>query len=132
MPVLHRMLSDNSLFKLHGEVVKSLAKAGGNLVAEELTQLVRDEMSFWKATAPKLKRGWWNQLEQPERETLRDRYSIVYEGLLALKELTYPGCKEAVTEFRDFWRSLPQLEDDRGLDQMSRECDEILRKLSKN
>jgi len=35
-------------------------------------------------------------------------------------------CKEVVTEFRDFWRSLPQLDDKSGLNQMSEECDKIL------
>lgn len=126
LPVLRRMLSDPSLLKLHDDVITSLTVAGGMKVADELTQLVSYELDFWKVTAPKLKEGWWNQINEPETESLRDRYMKVYRALNSLKKLRFTGCRDIVIEFRDFWRSLPQLEDKSGLDQMTEECDKIL------
>jgi hypothetical protein len=65
-------------------------------------------------------------MRDPELEVLRNRYSKVLEALRSLGKLKAAGCREMVTEFRDFWRALPQLEDSSGLDQMSRECDSVL------
>ncbi|RPJ60239.1 MAG: hypothetical protein EHM23_11110 [Acidobacteria bacterium] len=129
LPVLRRMLADESLLRLHRDVVKCLSKAGGSAVGEEITRLVIDEMKFWKAIGASLKPGWWNQINDPEISLLRDRYGKVYEVLYSLNEMKFAGCRETITEFRDFWRSLPQLEDSSGLNQMSQVCDEVLRDL---
>jgi hypothetical protein len=128
-PVLRRMLHDRSRLKVHGQVIKVMAEIGGEGVGEELTAVVGEELDFWRATAPGLGEGWWNEINKPETELLRDRYTRVYDALLGLKRLKYAGCRAVVTEFRDFWRSLPQLEDRGGLNQMSEACDEILSQL---
>jgi len=130
LPTLRRMLRDQSLLRVHPEVVESLAVAGGEKVGDELTALIREEMEFWKAIGPSLKKGWWNNIPQPDTYRLRDRYGKVYAALVALRKLRFAGCKEVVAEFRDFWRSLPQLEDKTGLNQMSQECDEIWSELA--
>ena len=127
LPVLRKMLKDPTLLNLHGDVIKALTAAGGEKVADELTNIVKDELEFWKVTGPRLSNEWWNMGE--EREMLRNRYSKVLEALYSLKKLRAVGCKDVVTEFRDFWRSLPQLEDKRGLTQMSEACDKILSEL---
>lgn len=57
----------------------------------------------------------------------RPRY--VFLPAVRLKKLKAVSCKALVIELRDFWRSLPQLEDKSGLDQMSKECDSILQVL---
>jgi len=126
LPVLRQMLGDPTLLRLHGEIVKRLSKAGGNMVGEEITRLVIDEMEFWKTTAPSLKAGWWNQMNELETQILRERYVKVYDALCALGEMRFAGCRAAVSEFRDLWRSFPQLEDSSGLSQLSQECDRIL------
>ena len=130
LPVLRRMLKDPTLLNLHGSVIKALTSVGGEKVADELTALVKDELEFWKVTGPRLNNEWWNGGEDAaRREMLRDRYGKVLEALYSLRKLRAVGCKDVVTEFRDFWRSLPQLEDKRGLTQMSEECDKILSEL---
>jgi hypothetical protein len=129
LPVLRRMLGDQSFLKVHSEVIKYLAAAGGDEVADELIAIVTEELGFWKETGPRLKHGWWNDINKPETEVLRNRYARVLEALYSLRKLRVASCKEVVTEFRDFWRSLPQLDDKSGLDQMSEECDKILREL---
>lgn len=132
LPVLRNMLDDETLLHRHGDVVEALGQAGGTSVGAELTSLVETETKFWKETAPKLKQGWWNGtgVQEAERQTLQNRYSKVLSALYALKKMKYPECKRAVTQFRDFWRSLPQLEDKSGLTQMSEECDNVLQAIA--
>ena len=129
LPVLRKMLKDPTLLNLHGEVIKALTAVGGKKVADELTAIVKDELEFWRATGPRLSNEWWNGGDDTEREMLRNRYSKVLEALYSLRKLRTVGCKEIVIEFRDFWRSLPQLENKSGLAQMSEACDKILREL---
>jgi hypothetical protein len=129
LPVLRKMLGDQTILKRHSEVIKTLSAAGGDEVAAELTTIVREELGFWQETGPRLRDGWWNNMNEPETEVLRNRYSKVLEALYSLRKLKPVGCKEVVTEFRDFWRSLPQLEDKSGLTQMSEACDKILQEL---
>jgi hypothetical protein len=64
-------------------------------------------------------------------DRLRDRYGLVLWALRGLAEVRCAESKKVVTEFRDFWRSLPQLEDKSGLNEMSQECDRVLAGLKK-
>jgi hypothetical protein len=128
LPVLRRLLHDQTKLKTHGEVIEAMAGIGGEDVGEELTTLVGEELLFWKATAPGLKQGWWNEINEPETETLRDRYSKLYEALLALQKIRFAGCRAAVTELRDFWRSLPHL-DEVGSYQITVACDAVISEL---
>lgn len=132
LPWLRRVLRDDSKQNLHPDAVKTLAVAGGEDVVPELTAIVEAELQFWQETAPGLKRGWWNGkgVDWNQVGDLRARYCLVLEVFYALRKLESPACRDAVTSFRDYWRSLPQLEDKSGLDQMSRACDAVLRALS--
>jgi hypothetical protein len=130
LPVFRKMLADESLLKIHGEVIESMAAAGGGKVGNELTSIIREELKFWKETAPRLETGWWNNINDAETENLRNRYSKVLEAIRQLTKLKFAGSRKIVTEFRDFWRSLPQLEDKSGLNQMSEECDDLLKAIS--
>ena len=130
LPVLREMLKDETHANLHQDVIKAMTVAEPAGIGNELITIVKDETAFWKATAPKLKVGWWNGSDDGDTtEKLRDRYGKVLETLYSLRKLKYAPCKSAVTEFRDFWRSLPQLEDRSGLNQMSEACDDVLREL---
>ena len=128
LPVLTNILRNQSKLSLHEDVITAMGFVGGKTVASDLTALVGKELTFWREVAPGLKRGWWNGTGT-EFEILRDRYSVVKEAFYALRKLKPPECKASVTEFRDFWRSLPQLEDKSGLDQMSQACDAVLKAL---
>ena len=128
---LRALLRDQSKVRLHDETIKALGAAGGEAVVPQLTAIVEKELSFWKKTAPELKVGWWNGkgLEWKQVGLLRDRYSVVLEVFYTLRKIKSPACKAAVRDFRDYWRSLPQLEDKSGLDQMSQACDAVLKEL---
>ena len=126
------MLRDEARSAQHADVVRALAWAGGPAVGHELVALLREDLAFWKATAPQLRPGWWNGtgLGGPDVEQLRNRYGRTLQILYALRELRVAAGRDAVTELRDYWRSLPQLEDQSGLNQMSQECDNVLRALA--
>lgn len=57
LPVLRRMLANESLGNLHSDVVEAFAKAGGKAVGPELTTWLEKEVEFWKRTAPTLRAG---------------------------------------------------------------------------
>lgn len=128
LPVLRAMLTDKERTAFHPLVIRALAAAGGKTVVPDLVRIVAKETEYWRATAPELERGWWNGtgLERSDVGPIRERYSLVLAALRALEELRDPACTSAVTALRDYWRSLPQLEDKSGLDQMSETCDGVL------
>lgn len=133
LPVLRRMLADDSLLDIHPELIDVLAEVGKDDVGPDLTELIEKGLEFWRQTGPVLKKGWWNGKGFDSWEDavpLRDRYSEVYSALLALRRRPYRESETIVIQFRDFWRSLPQLEEI-GSDQMTQACDEVLRELDR-
>jgi hypothetical protein len=56
-----------------------------------------------------------------------NHYTRVLAAIRVLNGLKYGDSKTAIIQLRDFWRSLPQLEDKSGLNQMSEECDGLLK-----
>jgi hypothetical protein len=105
--------------------VTALVHAGGAAVVPEFTAMVEAEFAFWKTTASTLEQRWWNNMDDKRLGALRERYGFVLTILRSLKELRSPDCRPAVTAFRNYWRSLPQLEDPSGLDRMSQACDAV-------
>jgi len=133
LAVLRSMLTDETMANHHDEVIRAMGAAAGTSVGPELTTLVQTELQFWKQTAPGLKDGWWNGagLKSTEAQDLRNRYLKLQAAVRVLGDTRYKDCVDVVTDLRDLWRSLPQLEDqDRnGLTQMSDECDSALEQL---
>lgn len=126
LPVLRKMLNDKLLLNVHTKLIETLTIIGGAKVGNELTEILKEEIIFWRKTAPTLKKGWWNKMDNPEIEILRDHYEKALEVITQLTNLKYKDSKKEVIQFRKFWRSFPQLEDSSGLNQMSEECDEFL------
>ncbi len=132
LPVLRPMLRDETLLPLHGYIVDAMGVIGGASVEAQLIAMVGAETKFWKQTAPQLKIGWWGAtgLSWSQATALRDRYMKLFSAIRALEPMRADKSRGAVVQLRDFWRSLPQLEDKSGLDQMSETCDELLEKLA--
>lgn len=128
LPVLRAMLNDQTLLHRHFDIVEVLGAVGGTAVGAELTCLVETETKFWEQSAPKLEQEWWHG-KWPRIVPLQNRYSKIMSALYALKKMKYGGCKIAVTQLRDFWRSLPQLEGKNGRSQLSEECEAVLKAL---
>jgi hypothetical protein len=131
LPVLRAMLSNQDLAAQHSDVIEALGAAGGIAVGPELTTLVQSEFLFWKQTAPELPMGWWNGagLNWTNVEELRNHYGKLLSAVCVLGTIRYSGCKDAVTNVRDLWRSLPQLGDKTGINQMSEQCDSVLQQI---
>lgn len=126
VPVLRAMLDDPKYSKVRGEVMHSFVMAGGADIAAELGTRLREELDFWKATAPSLHEGWWNE-DNREDGPLRAQYSETLEIVRGLQNRgASPEALNTVIELRDFWRSLPQLNDPSGLNQMAAECDAVI------
>lgn len=134
VPALRSAVGDPRLLGGRDQLVTVLGRAGGAAVASDMVAIVTAETAFWRARAPQLPVGWWNFAGPPQADVmlLRDRYSVLLMALRALVAAPSPSARASVTALRDFWRSLPQLEDRSGLNQMSETCDEVLAALSRS
>lgn len=126
LPVLRAMLDDPEYSTVRSEVMRAYVQAGGASISMELVHRLKSEVDFWKATAPSLHEGWWNE-DARENDPLREKYSETLEIVRGLKNGN-PSTEalSTVTELRDLWRSLPQLNDSNGINQMADACDEVI------
>jgi hypothetical protein len=125
------MLNDPAFGDEAAELVKAFVEAGGEAVGEKLTSRLQQELAFWEATAPLLSQGWWNQDPSPHAP-LRDRYSQTLELILGLERTRYTPALTTAKNLGNLWRSLPQLNDPSGLNQMAEECDKLIEHLRAN
>jgi hypothetical protein len=127
-----REMMDNPAFADQVEdLIKAYSEAGGEAAGEELNARFREALSFWRATGPTLSRGWWNQ-DMTEHAPLRERYAQTIQLIRGLELTHYSGALSTAIEFRDLWRSLPQLNDPSGIHQMADECDKLVNELQAN
>jgi hypothetical protein len=125
VPTILAMLDDPSFGAEADGLIKALVRAGGETVGEELNSRLRRELAFWKTAGPNLTQGWWNQ-DLNRGTPLRGRYSQTYELIIALESTHYSPARKTAIELRDLWRSLPQLNDPSGLNQIAEECDKLI------
>ena len=133
LPVLRRMLADDTLLDIHSSLVAVMAEAGKNEAGPDLTGILEKDLKFWKNAGPVLEKGWWNGAGFDSWEKavpLRNRYSRDYEAILALKNRPQRNSELLLTEFRDFWNSLPQLAEI-GSEQLGQALDEALTELDR-
>ena len=125
VPTISGMLDDPTFTDEGPELVEALVQAGGEAVGEELNNRLRQELVFWRSTAPSLSHGWWNQ-DMSSHAPLRVRYDRTYQLILGLEQKHYAPALTTTVQLRDFWLSLPQLRDHKGL---LEECDKLIREL---
>jgi hypothetical protein len=125
LPVIREMLADPAYAEEGPELVKTFAEAGGESVGKELNMRLQEQVEFWQAIAPTLSVGWWNQDASPHAP-LRERYMQTWELVLALERVHYQPASTTAEQLGNLWRSLPQLNDPSGLDQMTTECDKLV------
>ncbi len=131
LPVLRRMLESESLREFHGDVIETLARAGGKTVGPELTTWLEKEVEFWKRTGRTLSYGWWNgegfgsnqEHAIAAVEPLRLRYEVLQHGVYALGAIRYTPAERVLIELNNLSRTLPQLD----FDSVGHACDEFLR-----
>jgi len=125
------MVDDPTFADEAAELVKVFVEAGGESVGEELNSRLQQELAFWQATAPSLPKGWWNQDPTPHAP-LRERYMQTYQVILGLERTHYTPALITAKQLGNLWRSLPQLNDPSGLNQMAEECDKLVDQLRAN
>lgn len=131
LATIREMLSDPAFADDDAELVKAFAEAGGESVGEELDRRLQKQLTFWRATGPTLSLGWWNQDPTPHAP-LRDRYAQTLELVRALERVHYRPASITAGQLSNFWRSLPQLNDPSGLNQMASECDKLVAEFPAN
>src|SRR5258708_18092869 len=119
------MLADPAFADEDGELVKAFAEAGGESVGAELDRRLQVQLRFWQATGPTLSVGWWNQDVTPHAH-LRERYAQTLELVRALGHVHYRPALITAEQLGNLWRSLPQLNDTIGLNQMVTECNQVV------
>jgi len=129
VPVFEETLRDPSLADFHYRVIETLADIEGSDFAPELLTILHRDIAYWKTKGPGLSQGWWNDVEAPQTTELRNVYSETLAVIEAMRKLKLTDARAEVAGFRDFWRSYPQLADDKGLAQMSEACDRLLREI---
>jgi hypothetical protein len=127
LPVLRKLLQDESCTRYHPGICHALAQAGGPKAGPDLTAVLKQELAFWKERGPGLKPEWWygKGIKWKEVENIDEHYSKAYAALKALRKISFSGCRETVKELRDCCLSL-------GKDitkQLSDACDDVLKRL---
>ncbi len=128
---IRELLYDPAFNEEDAELVTVFADAGGESVGEELNARLQDQLRFWQAIAPTLPIGWWNRDVTPHSR-LSKRYRRTLGLVLALEPLHYRPALATAEQLGSLWRSLPQLNDANGLNQMATECDKLVAALQPN
>lgn len=115
----------------HGDAIDCLGHALKDNATPILINLLKEETEFWRNRGPDLSVGWWNgqDLKWPEVKELRDQFRRLSAALRVMAKHPQPEYAKPVAELRDFWRTLPQLEDPSGLNQISHEADAVLNQI---
>lgn len=131
VPTIRVMLDDPMFADEAIQSIEALVKAGGKGVGEDLNSRLFQELAFWRSAASSLPQGWWNQ-DPSIHAPLREEYGKTLQLVVGIGQIHYVQALASVSQLRDFWRSLPQLNDPTGLNQMVEECDKSIRQLRTN
>jgi hypothetical protein len=138
LPALRSMLFDPQLASRHYEVVHALEKLG-TPACPVLSDLLRRDLEFWKAEAPKLEPGWSKYDSAPRRwQRHIDTWDIdndVMESLVWIltdrnsrpSKADSQACRSVVAEFLKVWSANARLR--KAKPAMIRNCKDALEAL---
>ncbi len=124
------MLDDPAFGESSTELIRAMVKAGGKTAGGELNRRLERDLAFWVQTGPSLSQDWSAQLtsDSPLRYRVGQTTYLVY----GLEQVDYRGALKTAMELRDLMRTLPQLTDSDGRNQIADECDALIAKLGSN
>jgi hypothetical protein len=125
---IRTMLDDPEYALEAQDLIKEYAEAGGESAGQELNNRLQKELLFWQATGPNLQQGWWNDDAKPDAP-LRLRYGQTIQLIRGLQRTRFTPALTTAINLRDLWKSLPQLNDPSGLDQLAKECNSLINHL---
>jgi len=128
LPALRELLLDDRYAEVQSTVIDCMADAHQFELDGEFASYLKKDLEFWTSRGPQLEVGWWNGegLTGEEARKLRNRYGRTLHLVYGLQETQDGLARNTVRELRQFWTSLPQLNDKSGLDQMTEACTKVL------
>ncbi|HMG84756.1 MAG TPA: hypothetical protein VK574_03395 [Terracidiphilus sp.] len=123
VPIIRQILDDSSYAEEAPGLIEAVVKAGGPAEGADLNERFKREVAFWESTGPSLQQGWWNGADAP----LRLHYSQTYQLIIGLQKTLNVDALASVKQLDDLWVSHPQLNDSSGLNQISFECERLMR-----
>jgi hypothetical protein len=131
LKTIRGMLDDPAFADEGPELITAFVAAGDEAVGGELNNRLQRELAFWQATAPALPQGWWNQDPAPHAP-LRERYGQTLALIRGLDRTHYIPASTTAMQLGELWRSLPQLNDPSGINQMAEQCEKLVAHLRTN
>jgi hypothetical protein len=119
---------------LRADVLQAMRYAGKAAGPYLLKRLLK-EKAYWKETAPLVTSGWRKDRFVPSKEIapgIEEHYRVTSWVIRLLGDIDYPECVNTVREFRDFWRSFPQMQDGDPLEPVAFNAERTLAKYHKN
>jgi hypothetical protein len=126
VPTIREMLDDPVYANDTPGLIKAMVEAGGSVVGSDLNHRFQREVAFWKSVGPTLQVGWWNQ-DPNQNAPLRLRYSQLYQLIISLQQIRNKSALGPARELDELWVSNPQLNDPSGLNQISLECEKLIK-----
>ena len=102
--------------------IPAFAEAGGRPVLTELTKMLKDELAYWKETAPTLKKGWWSGTGG----VAWVRHSRVAHLAVVFRRNPFPPAKSTLVSLRDLFRSTPAVENDQRIGSVSEQLSKAI------
>jgi hypothetical protein len=103
--------------------VAALADAGGKDVVPELNKRLDAELAYWKETGPKLEKGWWLNTDVEAWK----RFGTLHALVAVYQKYPTPELRKSIVAVRDFCRTIPAIDDDRRIGNISEYCDQVLK-----
>lgn len=136
IPVLRKILADESLRRHHISVLASMRDVKGPAMAQAFAEILRDDVQFWKTTRPDLKDGWWQGACTHPIDIclLREHY---YRSITTVRYTAWLGNADglnAIKEMKAVADSLPSIGAVRmssNLGDLSQVCDRAIEKFGK-
>jgi hypothetical protein len=128
LPVLRRVLLEEESADWCFFAVDEMKKIDPEAVGPVLTEVMMQELAFWKCKGPTLNVEWSIGVDRAELVCLCHHHAKVAATLCLLESLRYEGCRTVVTELRNLWLLLPQLRAEDFHEVIDR-CDRLLSEL---
>ena len=132
--VFPALFNDDKLTCFYNEVARSFINAVGVKSAPTFTAIVKQELVFWRKTAPTMPVGTLNNAagkgySYQQYQNLQTHFNRLQAALNGLRHFRYPPGKRSAMQTLALWRSLPQLEAQRR-GPITASCEMILKRLS--
>lgn len=108
LPELLQIMDRDSEYYDGKTIVPLLVQAAGKDSGRLLTVRLSQDLAYWKTIAPTLNYDWLGQMITPG-DPLYMKFQEAYEIVTELDREHYAPALPTVIEFRDFWKSQPNL-----------------------